>query len=192
MAQRLHIEFCGQSDTGKVRSHNEDSIEIDPASGLAVLAGGMGGYNAGEVASKLAVRSVGFLVRQRLARLVEPAPEPDVTTPAPAGILLKESVQLANQRILKTASTRPEYRGMGTHRGRGAVPGEPRSCGPCGRLSPVSLPRGPAGAPHRRPLAAGRAGGARHVQRRGVDILSGPKQSRNPPGDAVSCSGFPE
>lgn len=114
MAQRLHIEFCGQSDTGKVRSHNEDSIEIDPASGLAVLADGMGGYNAGEVASKLAVRSVGFLVRQRLARLMEPAPEPDATTPAPAGILLKESVQLANQRILKTASTRPEYRGMGT------------------------------------------------------------------------------
>lgn len=114
MAQRLHIEFCGQSDTGKVRSHNEDSIEIDPASGLAVLADGMGGYNAGEVASKLAVRSVGFLVRQRLARLVEPAPEPDATTPAPAGVLLKESVQLANQRILKTASTRPEYRGMGT------------------------------------------------------------------------------
>lgn len=113
MAQRLLIEFCGQSDTGRVRSHNEDSIEIDPASGLAVLADGMGGYNAGEVASKLAVRSVGFLVRQRLARL-EPAPVPDATTPAPAGVLLKESVQLANQRILKTASTLPEYRGMGT------------------------------------------------------------------------------
>ncbi len=68
MAQRLLIEFCGQSDTGRVRSRNEDGIEIDPASGLAeVLADGMGGYNAGEVASKLAVRSVGFLVRQRLA-----------------------------------------------------------------------------------------------------------------------------
>jgi protein phosphatase len=113
MTQRLHIEFCGQSDTGRVRSHNEDSIEIDPASGLAVLADGMGGYNAGEVASKLAVRSVGFLVRQRLARL-EPAPPPDAATPPPAGILLKESVQLANQRILKTAGTRAEYRGMGT------------------------------------------------------------------------------
>ncbi|HMM45783.1 MAG TPA: Stp1/IreP family PP2C-type Ser/Thr phosphatase [Candidatus Macondimonas sp.] len=113
MTQRLHIEFCGQSDTGRVRSHNEDSIEIDPVSGLAVLADGMGGYNAGEVASKLAVRSVGFLVRQRLARL-EPALPPDAVTPTPAGLLLKESVQLANQRILKTASTRAEYRGMGT------------------------------------------------------------------------------
>ena len=113
MTQRLHIEFCGQSDTGRVRSHNEDSIEIDPASGLAVLADGMGGYNAGEVASKLAVRSVGFLVRQRLARL---APESltDPAAPTPAGMLLKESVQLANQRILKTAGTRAEYRGMGT------------------------------------------------------------------------------
>ena len=113
MTERLHIEFCGQSDTGRVRSHNEDSIEIDPASGLAVLADGMGGYNAGEVASKLAVRSVGFLVRQRLARL-EPAPPPDAAMPTPAGMLLKESVQLANQRILKTAGTRAEYRGMGT------------------------------------------------------------------------------
>ena len=113
MTQRLHIEFCGQSDTGRVRSHNEDSIEIDPASGLAVLADGMGGYNAGEVASKLAVRSVGFLIRQRLARL-EPEPAPDAAKPTPAGTLLKESVQLANQRILKTAGTRNEYRGMGT------------------------------------------------------------------------------
>lgn len=113
MGQRFNIEFCGQSDTGRVRSHNEDSIEIDPGSGLAVLADGMGGYNAGEVASKLAVRSIGFLVRQRLARL-DPSTPLDPATPAPACILLQQAVQLANQRILKTAGTRAEYRGMGT------------------------------------------------------------------------------
>ena len=48
------IEIIGHTDPGMVRSHNEDSIANDTKSGLAILADGMGGYNAGEVASGMA------------------------------------------------------------------------------------------------------------------------------------------
>jgi serine/threonine protein phosphatase PrpC len=45
------LEIFSQTHPGMVRSHNEDSVACEPACGLVVLADGMGGYNAGEVAS---------------------------------------------------------------------------------------------------------------------------------------------
>ena len=51
------LEVASHTDPGMVRSHNEDSIASDAASGLVVLADGMGGYNAGEVASKVTRRA---------------------------------------------------------------------------------------------------------------------------------------
>jgi protein phosphatase len=48
------LEIVGLTDPGMVRGHNEDAIAFDPEIGLAVLADGMGGYNAGEVASGIA------------------------------------------------------------------------------------------------------------------------------------------
>src|SRR5690606_24849873 len=61
---KLHC--VGQTDTGRVREHNEDMIAVDGELGLAVLADGMGGYNAGEVASGIAVKTVVNLVREAL------------------------------------------------------------------------------------------------------------------------------
>ena len=55
------------TDPGMVRSHNEDSIAADPANGLVVLADGMGGYNAGEVASGMATTVIVTEMRQILA-----------------------------------------------------------------------------------------------------------------------------
>ena len=52
------LEVATATDPGMVRSHNEDSIACDAEIGLAVLADGMGGYNAGEVASGMAVETV--------------------------------------------------------------------------------------------------------------------------------------
>ena len=51
MDMRQALEFSTCTDPGMVRSNNEDSIAADPVIGLAVLADGMGGYNAGEVAA---------------------------------------------------------------------------------------------------------------------------------------------
>ncbi|OYU98120.1 MAG: protein phosphatase, partial [Burkholderiales bacterium PBB5] len=50
----MMLEFFHAVDTGRARSNNEDSVAIDEANALAVLADGMGGYNAGEVASNMA------------------------------------------------------------------------------------------------------------------------------------------
>ena len=50
----MDFEFFSQTDTGRIRNNNEDSVAMDPAAGVAVLADGMGGYNAGEVASQMA------------------------------------------------------------------------------------------------------------------------------------------
>ena len=65
LAQALEIVSC--TDPGMVRSHNEDSIASDAAHGLAVLADGMGGYNAGEVASGMATTVITTEMRQMLA-----------------------------------------------------------------------------------------------------------------------------
>ncbi|HEX3138424.1 MAG TPA: protein phosphatase, partial [Rhizobacter sp.] len=50
----MSLEFFSATDTGRARNNNEDSIAVHDAAGLVVLADGMGGYNAGEVASGMA------------------------------------------------------------------------------------------------------------------------------------------
>ena len=68
MSLKGKLRFVGQTDTGKVREHNEDTIAYDPDIGLLVLADGMGGYNAGEVASGIAVKTIVNLVREQVER----------------------------------------------------------------------------------------------------------------------------
>jgi PPM family protein phosphatase len=93
------------SNTGLVRAHNEDSCYCDDELGLYVLADGMGGYNAGEVASKLAVDEFRLRVPERYMPFVDASQKE---------ALLVEATMLANKAILKTAKTRPECLGMGT------------------------------------------------------------------------------
>ena len=61
------MEIATATHPGMVRSHNEDSISADAATGLAVLADGMGGYNAGEVASGIAVAMISAELKKALA-----------------------------------------------------------------------------------------------------------------------------
>ena len=61
---RGKIRSVGLTDVGRVREHNEDTIGVDADIGLFVLADGMGGYNAGEVASGIAVKTVMSLVKE--------------------------------------------------------------------------------------------------------------------------------
>ncbi|HEX5805749.1 MAG TPA: Stp1/IreP family PP2C-type Ser/Thr phosphatase [Macromonas sp.] len=96
--------FC-LSDTGRVRTNNEDAVLTDPASGLALLADGMGGYNAGEVASALAIEAVLQGLQDRLRR------------PPGSGELQRwmlASIEAANARILAAAWQDARHRGMGT------------------------------------------------------------------------------
>ncbi len=52
------VEIVSRTDVGLVRDHNEDRVAVFPDKGLVLLADGMGGYNAGEVASQLVVDTV--------------------------------------------------------------------------------------------------------------------------------------
>ena len=60
----MGYEFFARTDPGRVRANNEDAVAIDPQAQLALLADGMGGYNAGEVASGMATT----FIRTELAR----------------------------------------------------------------------------------------------------------------------------
>jgi len=93
---------------GMVRSHNEDSIATDAAAGLAVLADGMGGYNAGEVASGIAVAMISAELKKALA-----ARHGEVDT-AMAERLVGEEAVRANSAIFQAAQNQSQYAGMGT------------------------------------------------------------------------------
>ncbi|HEY3809552.1 MAG TPA: Stp1/IreP family PP2C-type Ser/Thr phosphatase [Steroidobacteraceae bacterium] len=103
----------GQTDTGKVREHNEDTIAYDSDIGLLVLADGMGGYNAGEVASGIAVKTIVGLVRDAVER--EDLRNHDANAGlARASIILRDAILRANKIIFQTARTQPQCEGMGT------------------------------------------------------------------------------
>ena len=107
------LTFVGQTDTGRVREHNEDTIATDSDVGLLVLADGMGGYNAGEVASGIAVKTITNLVREGLLRedLASIDRSTGLTRPS---IVLRDAITRANKIIYQTARSQAECEGMGT------------------------------------------------------------------------------
>jgi len=111
LTQVLEIATC--TDPGMVRSHNEDSVASDPASGLVVLADGMGGYNAGEVASGMATAVITTEMRQLLAKIRPFELDPETSSPI-AARLIREQVRKANTSIYQAAQSQPQYAGMGT------------------------------------------------------------------------------
>ncbi len=111
LSQNLEIATC--TDPGMVRSHNEDSIAADPANGLVVLADGMGGYNAGEVASGMATTVIVTEVRQILAN-AKPYDVDSASNEEIAGRLVRDQVLKANSSIYQAAQSQAQYAGMGT------------------------------------------------------------------------------
>jgi protein phosphatase len=111
LTQVLEIASC--TDPGMVRSHNEDSIAADPAHGLVVLADGMGGYNAGEVASGMATTVIVTEMQQILANAAPHQIDPR-TNQEIARRLVREQVLKANTSIYQAAQSQPQYAGMGT------------------------------------------------------------------------------
>jgi serine/threonine protein phosphatase PrpC len=105
-----HVEL---SDTGRVRDHNEDAIGSNAEIGLWVLADGMGGYNAGEVASGIAVKTIMELVGEACAREQRGAIEP-ASGYMRQTIVLRDAVNRANKIIYQTAQSQPQCEGMGT------------------------------------------------------------------------------
>lgn len=107
------LEIVSQTNPGMVRSHNEDSVSFDADYGLVVLADGMGGYNAGEVASGIAVSVLSSEIRHSLLK-TSPV-EKDAESGEEVGVvLLRENVKKANLSIYNAAQSQPQYSGMGT------------------------------------------------------------------------------
>lgn len=113
MSLRNKLRVVGLTDTGKVREHNEDTIAADADIGLLVLADGMGGYNAGEVASGIAVKTIVELVKSQVE-----AEETSLTDRedglSRSSIILRDAILRANKLIYQTARTQPNCQGMGT------------------------------------------------------------------------------
>jgi protein phosphatase len=107
------LEIASGTDPGMVRSHNEDSVAADAVNGLAVLADGMGGYNAGEVASGMATTVITTEMQQLLAKVHPYEIDPE-TNKVVAAKLVREQVLKANATIYAAAQSQPQYAGMGT------------------------------------------------------------------------------
>src|SRR3954447_3352367 len=111
LTHTLEIATC--TDPGMVRSHNEDSIAADQANGLVVLADGMGGYNAGEVASGMATTVIVSEMRQIRANS-RPYELDQKNNQEIAARMVREQVLKANSSIYQAALSQPQYAGMGT------------------------------------------------------------------------------
>jgi protein phosphatase len=107
------LEILSQTHPGMVRSHNEDSVACEPACGLVVLADGMGGYNAGEVASGIAVSVVVTEISHRLLN-ASPVDGGEKNGEELGVSLLRDNIQKANASIFHAAQSQPQYAGMGT------------------------------------------------------------------------------
>jgi protein phosphatase len=113
MSLKGKLLCVGQTDTGRVREHNEDMIAFDGELGLVVLADGMGGYNAGEVASGIAVKTVFNLIRESIDRENLNLADDHSGMSRPS-IILRDAIQRANKIIYQTARSQPHCEGMGT------------------------------------------------------------------------------
>ncbi len=105
---RKFIEVVGITDAGSVRQYNEDSILFDRANGVMVLADGMGGHRAGEVASRIATEIILRGIQTKLAEI-------RASTHERAPLLaVDQCINRANEAVFAAAQGNAAYRGMGT------------------------------------------------------------------------------
>ena len=104
------LRAYGLTDKGRERPTNEDCFAIDEAHGLCVVADGMGGHNAGEVAARLAVDTIVDAVSGG----IDGAPFGVDPSLSDAGNQLRTAIYLAHARILESAIVEHAYAGMGT------------------------------------------------------------------------------
>ena len=104
----MPFTYSARTDVGLHRQNNEDAVRVDAALGLAILADGMGGYNAGEVASALAVDVIATEMRRHLKGASPPHSVRDLRR------LMEICVGHANRAIYDAARSKSAYAGMGT------------------------------------------------------------------------------
>ncbi len=108
------IRASAISDTGRVRRSNEDAFLSDVEMRLFAVADGMGGHNAGEVASRLALEALSGFIRRSAADTDFSWPYGLDGTLSYEGNRLRTAIHLANRRVFRAAETNDDYSGMGT------------------------------------------------------------------------------
>jgi protein phosphatase len=101
MEENLVLKLFGMTDTGLAREHNEDDYAIDKKQGLYIVADGLGGHKGGEVASKLAVKTILEFFRENIGS-VESA------------LKIRQAIEKAHQNIVNLAVQDATLVGMGT------------------------------------------------------------------------------
>jgi protein phosphatase len=108
------LEAYGQTDVGRRRKLNEDNFLVAPEPNLYAVCDGMGGHNAGEVASKMAIETLQAFIEKSHK-------EKEITWPYGLdvnlsfdGNRLKTAIKLANKKVYRAADNREDYTGMGT------------------------------------------------------------------------------
>ncbi len=108
------LAIAGSTDPGMIRPNNEDRISTTPELGLAVVADGMGGHQAGEVASGMAVDVVTRHLINVFSRDTPPADEEVADQSSVELRAVGEAIALANTAIFELAKSSPNCSGMGT------------------------------------------------------------------------------
>src|SRR5215213_7585375 len=103
----MNLDVASATHAGRIRSQNEDCIAVDAEAGVAVLADGMGGHNAGEVASRMAVEVASANLKSYRAR----GRRIDADQ---WEALVEAQIAAANSAIFEAAAGHRQYRGMGT------------------------------------------------------------------------------
>jgi serine/threonine protein phosphatase PrpC len=104
----MNYEICTQTDPGLTRDNNEDALTFDAATNLCILADGMGGYNAGEIASGMATAFIKSEFARWLSQAGKHANAKEVRR------AMEICVENANHSIFNAANSNPQYSGMGT------------------------------------------------------------------------------
>jgi len=104
----MNYHFFAKSDPGRARGNNEDSVAFDDPTSLVVLADGMGGYNAGEIASGMATAFIKSELSRWLAEAGNGAALREVRR------AMEICVDNANLSIFNSANSNAQYAGMGT------------------------------------------------------------------------------
>jgi PPM family protein phosphatase len=106
------IKVVRQTDVGLLRDHNEDAVASDLSIGLLVLADGMGGYKAGEVASEIAVLMVASEITEAMQNI--PRKFSSASNLLPESQMLIDAIEKTNATIYRISQDQPQCAGMGT------------------------------------------------------------------------------
>ncbi|MFK8067133.1 MAG: Stp1/IreP family PP2C-type Ser/Thr phosphatase [Gammaproteobacteria bacterium] len=107
------LELASNSDVGRRRGHNEDTSAIEAQHGLLIVADGMGGYAAGEVASAVAISTIVKHIQRRLPNVesLEPDQENEFSHES---LVAKAAIREANYEVFRSAQDYSQFEGMGT------------------------------------------------------------------------------